>query len=484
MSRQRGTGFLTNVSANLSIGASALGYSVIVPAVVVRRFGDEVYGSWYLAFQVAAYIVLLDLGSQYLVTNEASAPSPGSRPARLATAAMALQTALALAVLCGAAAWAAFTGQARLAQLMVVLGMAGVASLLASTVRAWFVGLRRAHVAAAWLVGARVGSVTGLAVAVALDAGLVPLTVAVAAPQLVIHAGLLLWARRPPSPWARPDRAALARLVRSTAPLAVWTGCGIVISGVDIFIVRAVDLSEVGRYAVALPLLAIPTGAVTAFMTAWLPRVARAQAVPGGARAMTSSGTTLMAAALAMGALAFIGYADVLVDLLAGPGQWATAASYLRVLYAAVCLRFVFLPWAILIVVRGDQRAIVLAPIVEGVTNLVASVVLGLWLGAIGVALGTLAGAAAAAVVYLTYGVRRTSRSDVTARDLLTAVRGAGIPVTVAVIITALALGGAPTILFGVAAATALVMNGWWLAGPGRTLMSLPQASMETATEP
>jgi len=79
---------MANTLANLAVGVAGLGYAVIVPGVVVRRFGAELYGNWYLAFQVAAYILLLDLGSQFVVTNEAAAPSPGMRSARLATAAM------------------------------------------------------------------------------------------------------------------------------------------------------------------------------------------------------------------------------------------------------------------------------------------------------------------------------------------------------------------------------------------------------------
>ena len=54
VSRPPTRGLLANTSANLLVGASALGYGVIVPALVVRRFGPEIYGNWYLAFQVAA----------------------------------------------------------------------------------------------------------------------------------------------------------------------------------------------------------------------------------------------------------------------------------------------------------------------------------------------------------------------------------------------------------------------------------------------
>src|SRR3712207_4139965 len=104
-----------------------------------------------------SYVLLLDLGSQYLVTNDAAVMAGEERPARLATAAITVQVALSAAVLGLAAAWATATGQTTLRALIGILGGSAVASLLASTIRAWFVGLRRAHVPAVWLVGARLG---------------------------------------------------------------------------------------------------------------------------------------------------------------------------------------------------------------------------------------------------------------------------------------------------------------------------------------
>ena len=41
MSRQLGRGLLANTSANLAVGFAALGYAVIIPSVVVRRFGNQ-----------------------------------------------------------------------------------------------------------------------------------------------------------------------------------------------------------------------------------------------------------------------------------------------------------------------------------------------------------------------------------------------------------------------------------------------------------
>ena len=470
-----GIGYLGNSAANLLVGAAGMGYAVIVPAVVVRQFGTDAYGTWYLAFQVAAYVLLLDLGSQWVVTNAAAAPSRDVRAARLTTAALALQAALALVVVGIGTAWAGLVGQGTLARLVPVLGVAATASLLASTVRAWFGGLERSHVPALWLVGARLAAIGGLAVALAADSSLLTLTVAVALPQVAVHAGLLLWARRPPSPWARPDRAAAAHLVRSSLPLALWTVCGIVVAGVDIFVVRAVDPSEVGRYAIALPLLAIPTGVITAAMSAWLPRVAIAAAAGAeGGREPTLTATTLMAALLAIGAIPFVAFADEVVGLWAGGDRGGSAATYLQLLYVASCLRFVFLPWSVLVVVRGEQRAITRAPVTEAVVNLVASVLLGLWLGATGVALGTLVGAVVASVLYLAWAVPQTSGSGVTSPGLVRAGRSAWLPVAATAAVALVVASGAPTVWPALAAAAALAVDGWWLLDQRRRAPAPP----------
>ena len=473
MSRQGSISFLGNSMANLLVGAATLGYAVIVPAAVVRSFGPDLYGTWYLAFQVAAYVVLLDLGSQYVVTNEAATPGADRRAARLTTAAVLAQSALAVLVLGIAAGWAALTNQGTLARLMAVLGVAAIASLLASTVRAWFGGLERAHVPAVWLIGARLASVVGLGLALTAGSGLVTLIVAVAAPQLVVCGGLLLWARRPPSLWARPDRAAFVRLLRRSAPLALWTISGIVIAGVDIFVVRVIDPAEVGRYAVALPLLAIPTGAVTATMTAWMPRLARAEAGdPHGGQRPTLVATTVMAAALSVGAIPFVAFAEDLVRLWAGPGDWDSAATYLRLLYLASCLRFVFLPWSMLVVVRGEQGRITAAPPTEAVVNLAASIVLGAWLGAVGVALGTLVGAAFAAVIYLAWAVPRTARSRITPPALARAIGGAWLPFAATAALAAVALGGAGPLWRGAVALAVVTVDAWWMIGRRRSRAS------------
>ena len=469
MSRRGDIGFFGNSVANLAVGAAALGYAVVVPAIVVRQFGTGLYGTWYLAFQVAAYVLLLDLGSQWVVTKAAAGSGSDAGAARLTSAALVGQAGLSVAVVGLAAAWAGFTGQGNLTWFVVILGAAAASSLLASTVRAWYVGLQRAHLPAVWLVAARLGAVGGLAIALVAGSGPVALTVAVAVPQVVVHIAFLVWSRRRPSPWARPDREAFRHLYRASAPLALWTVCTVIVSSVDIFVVRAVDPSEVGRYAIALPLLAIPIGVVTAAMSAWMPRLAAAEAAGlEGGREPVLAATAVMAATLALGAIVFVALADDVVRVWAGGNRPGGAATYLRVLYVATALRLAFLPWSVHVLVRGEQRAITPAPVTEALVNLVASVLLGLWLGAIGVALGTLAGSIVAAGLYLGWAVPRTASSGVRTPELLRAARSAWLPVAAAAGASVVGTTGGPAVVRLLTGLTALAVGGWWLAGRGR----------------
>lgn len=471
MNRPDGVGFLANSLANLLVGVAAMGYAVIVPAMVLRRFGIADYSTWFLAFQIAAYVLLLDLGSQAVVTSEAANSTSDPAAARLTTAAMVSQLGLAVAVVAVATAWAGLTGQRQLARLVAILGLAALASLLASTVRAWFGGLQRSHVPALWLIGARLSALAGLGLALGTNADLMLLTLAVAVPQFLIHGGLLVWARRAPSPWTCPDRASFLRLFRRCSPLALWTVAGVLISGVDIFVVRAVDPSELGEYAISLPLLAIPTGIVTAAIAAWIARVARAEAFrPDVARVMTLDGTAVAAAALSMGSILFFSYADDLVSLWAGSGRWDSATAYLRILYLASCLRFVLLPWTVLIIVRGEQGLITFVPLTEAVVNLAASVALGLWLGASGVAIGTLAGAIVAAVLSVVWAVPRTARSGVTSSGLVRAASQAWPPFAAATCVAAISVAGAPAQARALLALLAIAVNVWWLLNHRRTI--------------
>jgi O-antigen/teichoic acid export membrane protein len=63
----------------------------------------------------------------------------------------------------------------------------------------------------------------------------------------------------------------------------------------------------------------------------------------------------------------------------------------------------------VILVAAGQQRYIMISPLAEGLSNLLASVVLGLLYGGMGVALGTLLGSFVSVGAHLLYSMPRTN---------------------------------------------------------------------------
>jgi O-antigen/teichoic acid export membrane protein len=72
-------------------------------------------------------------------------------------------------------------------------------------------------------------------------------------------------------------------------------------------------------------------------------------------------------------------------------------------------IRLCGLPYATLLLGTGQQKQVIISPLAEGITNLVASIVGAYYLGAVGVALGTLVGSFVSIGMHLFYNVPRTA---------------------------------------------------------------------------
>ena len=96
-------------------------------------------------------------------------------------------------------------------------------------------------------------------------------------------------------------------------------------------------------------------------------------------------------------------------------GDYAShTTSIVQILVAATIIRLCVTPYTVAMIGSGEQRLIILTPILEGVSNLVCSLVAGYFLGALGVALGTLIGAIVGVLGMLFYNMRRTTAIQLT----------------------------------------------------------------------
>jgi O-antigen/teichoic acid export membrane protein len=193
--------------------------------------------------------------------------------------------------------------------------------------------------------------------------------------------------------------------------LTVWTFGMLLISGLDVAIVGHVDFTAVGYYSIAAALVTLFSGAHTAICSAFMTPVAALHATGeiDHIRKVILYATRLST---------FVNLLAVSVTFLAGKSllqlwvgePYATEAlPIVEILMLAQAIRLVMNPYASALVATDLQRFGIAQGAVEGVINLVCSLVGAYWIGPLGVALGTLIGAVCGLVWTGLLTLRRTA---------------------------------------------------------------------------
>ena len=111
---------------------------------------------------------------------------------------------------------------------------------------------------------------------------------------------------------------------------------------------------------------------------------------------------------LAMG-LPLITVGGSILRLWVGKDYALHSLLIMQVLVVANVVRLSALPYATLLLGTNQQRKVILSPLAEGITNLVASVLGAYLLGAVGVAIGTLIGSFVGVGLHLVHNMPRTT---------------------------------------------------------------------------
>jgi O-antigen/teichoic acid export membrane protein len=106
--------------------------------------------------------------------------------------------------------------------------------------------------------------------------------------------------------------------------------------------------------------------------------------------------------------LPLIFIAKGILSVWVGSSYAVEGVRILQVLTAANIIRLSAVPYVTVLVGTGQQKLVTLTPLLEGMSNLIASVIGGLFLGAIGVAIGTLIGGIVGVMGNLFYNMPRT----------------------------------------------------------------------------
>jgi O-antigen/teichoic acid export membrane protein len=187
----------------------------------------------------------------------------------------------------------------------------------------------------------------------------------------------------------------------------------LLINGFDLIMVGRFELSAVAPYSAAALLVLFLESIQNAVFGVFIPHAAgmHAREESGALGELLLRSTRLGICLLLLGALPLIVFSHEIIGLWLGASYSNEGGGILTMLLIANVIRLIGTPYSTILIGTGLQRLIVVSPLLEGVTNLTASIVLGLQYGAIGVAWGTLIGAVIGIGCHIFYNMPRTQSS-------------------------------------------------------------------------
>jgi O-antigen/teichoic acid export membrane protein len=309
---------------------------------------------------------------------------------------------------------------------MLLMGGSFALGLPFSVIQSIFVGLHRNEIPAALVVLNRFAMAALILGTVFHRGGLAAMGAAVAVANVASYgAALAAWRR-----WAPHVRLSLSLVSRSygekvggySVALAVWFAGMLMVGGLDLTIVAKFDYSATAFYAVAATLTGFVAQAQGAIFAALLPASAVLSARNDARKlgqVLTTSTRYGMFILLAM-VLPLMSAGRFILRIWVGPNYAAHSITILEVLLVANVVRLAALPYATLLLGTNQQRKVILSPLAEGVTNMVASILGAYFLGAIGVAIGTFIGSFVGVGLHLFHNMPRTSAITVDRTALIT----------------------------------------------------------------
>jgi len=444
-----------NALSNMVRGGSTTLVNLLLPAVLVRHLSRSDYSIWVLILQIAAYSIYLELGFQTAVGRYiAIAVETEDREAGDAvysTALVALSCAAALALLClaGVALAAHWlfpeVPATALRPMKMALLIFGCSVALGLPSFAWtgvFIGLQRNELIAIITGGAKLLLGASVALAAVRGASIVELAAIAATINILSYFTLWFMVRATSHFVFRPyliTRATIKEIAGYCYSLMMWNLSMLLINGLDLILVGRFEFTALAPFAIASTLVGTVQGIQLAIFNATMPRAAvlHARCATEALGRFVIRNTQLGTALLILVGMSLLIYAGPILRMWVGAEYVTRGKVYLNVLVIANIIRLVATPYTVVLVASGQQRLVILSPILEGVTNLTASVVFGERYGAIGVAMGTLIGGILGFLGHVLYNLPRTRiEIGVRSREFLT--NGLGPIVAVTAPLTAL----------------------------------------------
>jgi O-antigen/teichoic acid export membrane protein len=420
--RKLGYTLVKNALANVVRGGATAVVALVLPHFLTQSLDRDRFACWALMLQIAAYASYLDFGLQTAVARYlAQAIERGDNGARdrLVSTAVALLTIagvvafLVIAVIVWQlpAIFSHVPGYLLADMRRGILVLAANAAILLplSTFTGVLIGLHRNEYPAIAIGVSRIVGGLGVVAASRSTSSLFWLAACMAVPSVVGGlAQLILSLRLLPGlrlAMLNVSRSMAVELARYCSVLTLFSFWMLLITGLDVTIVGYFKFSAVGYYSVASTLVAFFSGLNTAVFNAFISPVAVLHAraeypriaglIMRATRLNTVANLTILAMAAAFGI--------PLLQLWIGQSYARDAFPIVLVLLFGQAVRLTASAYASSLLAMGEQRYAVLPGAVEAFSNLVFSLIGIHYLGPIGVAWGTLAGAVLGLSCYLFY---------------------------------------------------------------------------------
>ncbi len=475
-----------NALANVVRGGASAVVAIVLPHFLTRSLGPDRFAAWALMLQLAAYANYLDFGLQTAVARYlAGALEIGDhqRCDHLLSNAVAILIVAGAIALCGLGiiAWQLphlfRSVPAGLASEMgagvLILGLAAAINLPLSAYTGVLIGMQRNEYPAIAIGMSRVLGAVAVVLVVHRTHSLAWLALCIGGfnlaggfVQYVIVKKLLPALR---FSFAFLDRGMTTELIRYCSTLSVWSFAMLLVTGLDVTIVGLFNFPAVGAYSIAATLIMFFTGLNGAAFSAMLAPVAVLQARREYARiSRLIIITTRLNSYLSIAAVMVIYlFGEDLIHAWVGLHYIGVTLAVLKILLIAQAIRLVGSAYATVLVAMGLQRYGLIPALVEGVFNLILSVLGMIFIGPLGVAWATLIAAFIAVSIISFFIVPRIRYLSISSRDFLWQV--VGIPIRPFLLVFAWMLWNGwshaevPLLERRAALLVSLALTAWWV---------------------
>jgi O-antigen/teichoic acid export membrane protein len=401
--------------------------AILLPPVLVRHMEPATYAVWVLILQFVAYVGYLDFGLQTAVGRYVAFANEKNdtqwRDGIFSTAFVGLSIAALSGVVVIVAASAAshrifpsipVSLLAPMRTTMLIVGISVALGLPASAWNGVFVGLQRFDIPAITVGGGKLLAALGLILAVITGKSLVLMGLVVAGANLLSYVTQFFMLHRiAPEVRFRVDlitRSMVKELSGYCFSLTVWSFSMLLVTGFDLILVGHFQFSAVTPYSISATLITFLAGMQAAIFGVIMPHAAglHARQSSEALGALLIKTTKVGVLLLLLTGLPLIAFAAPIIRIWIGPQFAQFGGRVLIILVIANMVRLTGVPYSSILIGTGQQRLVIVSPLMEGFTNLIASLLLGLKYGAIGVAWGTLIGAVVGVLANVFYNMPRT----------------------------------------------------------------------------